>query len=84
VVTSAQSEPTNPSPIQLIDRDLQVDASLLPAFVEVYSMEGQLIQSEQISERKFGLMKYLNKGVYIIRVSSLNGNSASLKVGLGW
>lgn len=84
VVTSTPSEPKNNTSLQLIDGNLQTDASLLPALVEIYSMDGRLLQAEQVSDPEFRLNRDFSKGIYVIRATGINGKSASLKVGFDW
>lgn len=65
-------------------RILKIDRSLLPATIEIYSLDGTLVHSENVSNTEYPFYESLSNAVYLVRASNSRGISESLIIPLGW
>ncbi len=84
VVTEVETHTeSNEKLVQLNDSELIIDASLLPATVNVYHTDGRLVGSYTTGNAVLP-MKFANRGVFLIEVVGSHSQRASVKTSVGY
>ena len=80
IVTSITKNETNPKDlISMLGNELVIAPELLPAVVNVYSINGQLESTQKTNSNSVELQLNDAKGIYVISVIGNNGRVANIK-----
>lgn len=68
VITDVPLETEQEKLVNLFGNQLQIDATLLPALVNVYAIDGRLISSEKVNSTRAQIPDLSSRSVYLIQV----------------
>ncbi|MBI1289070.1 MAG: hypothetical protein GC178_16005 [Flavobacteriales bacterium] len=68
VITDVPVETVQEKLVKLFGNQLQIDATLLPALVNVYAIDGRLISSEKVNATRTQIPDLTSRSVYLIQV----------------
>ena|GEM_PF-1845480 len=86
IITSAAEETLGiateiyPNPVTDNSFKINISTELLPALINIYTMQGQLLYSGEITEPLSTITTSLPGGVYAVRITGNNGSSTIVKL----